>query len=55
MGRDWRALRGAKRQYWRDRLDQRGMAEALRVSDLPSTLATSEPTVEQRDKDLETH
>jgi hypothetical protein len=59
MARDWRALRDAKRQYWRDRLDQRGLAEALRVSDLLRTQATSEhpawPTVEQRDEDLETH
>lgn len=54
VGRDRRALRDAKRQYWRDRLDERGLAEALRVTGLLRAQATSEPT-EQRDEDLETH
>jgi hypothetical protein len=52
-------VRSAKAQYWRARLDQGGLREALRVSaelrDWMRQANPSWPTERERDEDLETH
>jgi len=50
LNRDWKAMREAKREYWRARLDRYGLTESLRVSSLHRV-----PTEQERDEDLETH
>lgn len=59
MARDWGAVREAKRQYWRDRLDRGGLVEALRVSeqlrDQAAHANPAWPTEKDREEDLETH
>jgi hypothetical protein len=51
LARDWAAVRRRKREYWRERLDRGGLAEALRVSALLYEPASDE----DREEDLQTH
>ncbi|MFN0249218.1 MAG: hypothetical protein ACKV2T_20205 [Kofleriaceae bacterium] len=59
MKRDWGLLRVLKRQYWRERLDRGGLAEALRVTEqmrqLCLSLNPAWPSEQERNDDLETH
>ncbi len=59
VGRDWAGLREGKRNYWRERLDRGGLAEALRVTDQlyewMRARHPSWPTSQDRDEDFETH
>ena len=59
MARDWARLRESKRNYWRERLDRGGLAEALRVTEqLREWMRErhpSWPTPQDRDEDFESH
>ena len=59
LDRDWSGAREGERAYWRARIDQGGLAEALLVTqqlyDWMKHADPAWPTREQRDEDLETH
>ena len=53
LARDWQRLRQNKREYWRNRLDRGGLAEAIRVTELLRDAHDQSDT--HREEDLQTH